>query len=213
MWTSGAFAITDQNTQGPGSSEMISEEQLLLLPPWRPGDLPVHGQHSGARFYFRSWLLELAGAVDRLTYCLARIRAWMKASWQWPNPDKSKVVLTSCGREGGGRTFALYGNNLVFIVQISRPRDLSVLASAHPLIIRRMKGLFAFCWSAFLDQKVEPILLNMGLSYTKSSRLQKLPLYQEQCKLSSVQAKAGVWCAASPAHSGCSIDTLHSKQK
>lgn len=103
-------------------------------------------------------------------------------------------MLTGWGREGAGRTSALYGNSLAFIVQISRPRDLSVLASAHPLIIRRTKGLFGFCWVAFLDQKVEPILLNMGLSYTKSPRewTSKLPLYQEQCKLSCAQAKAGV---------------------
>lgn len=31
------------------------------------------------------------------------------------------------------------------------------------------EGLFAFCWVAFLDQKLEPILLNI-LSCTKSSR-------------------------------------------
>lgn len=122
-------------------------------------------------------------------------------------------MLTGWGREGSGRTSALYGNSLVFIVQISRPRDLSVLASAHPLIIRRMKGLFGFCWVAFLDQKMEPILLNMGLSYTKSprewtSKAAPLPGAM-QAFLCPGQSRG----AASPAHSGCSIDTLHIKQK
>lgn len=73
-------------------------------------------------FLFQVSLLELAGAVDQLTCCLARIRAWMRASWLWPSPDKPKVVLTGWGREGAGRTSALYDKSLLFPVQFSTPR-------------------------------------------------------------------------------------------
>lgn len=168
VWTSGALLSLIKTLRGQGavkwSLRNISSSSM------EAGALLGQGQHSAARFYFRSGLLELPGALDQLTHCPARIRAWTRASWLWPNPDKSKILLTGWGREGAGRTSALCDNNLLFIVQISRPRDLGVLASAHQLIRRRMKeALLAFCWAAFLDQKLEPILLNI-LSYTQSSR-------------------------------------------
>lgn len=103
-------------------------------------------------------------------------------------------MLTGRGREGAGRTSALYDNILLFIIQLSRPRDLRILASAHQLIIRMKDSLLAFCWAAFLDQKVEPILLNTGLSYTKSSRgwISKAIPLPGAMQAFSAQAKAGV---------------------
>lgn len=73
------------------------------------------------------------------------------------------------GREGAGRTSVLCEDSLLFIVQIFRRRDLSGPPSALSIMRRTKDGLFGVFWAAFLDHKVEPTLLNMGLSYTKSS--------------------------------------------
>lgn len=78
-------------------------------------------------------------------------------------------MLTGWGREGAGRTSLLCEGSLLFIVQIFRPRDLSGLTSALSIIRRTKGGLFAGFLTAFLDQKVEPTLLQVGLSYTESS--------------------------------------------
>lgn len=148
---------------------MISEQGVLLLPPWG------HWRSSRAWPTFSSAFLFQVSAAGAgwsgwSAYLLsARIRAWMRASWLWPNPDKSEVVLTGWGREGDGRTSLLCEGSLLFIVQIFRPRDLSGLTSALSITRRTKGGLFAFFWTAFLDQKVEPTLLNVGLSYTESS--------------------------------------------
>lgn len=75
-------------------------------------------------------------------------------------------------------------------------------------------GLFAFCWAAFLDQKVEPILLNMGLS--KSSRdfehgsfqitwISKAAPLPGAMQAFLCPGQSRVWCAASPAHSGWAL--------
>lgn len=145
MQTSVAFASSNQSISRAESNELIPEQGVLLLPQRTPL-LPACGRPSAVHFYFRSRLLELAGRVEQLTYCLARIRAWTRASWLWPSPDRSKVVLTCWGREGAVRTTVLHKESLLFI-QICRPRDISELASA-PLIVRRSKNglLFLFCF-------------------------------------------------------------------
>lgn len=78
-------------------------------------------------------------------------------------------MLTGWGREGAGITSVLCEDSLLFIVQVFGPRDHSGPVS-DPSIVRRTKGgLFALFWAAFLDKQVQPTLLNMGLSYIKSS--------------------------------------------
>lgn len=60
------------------------------------GDLPEHGQHSALHFYFRSRLLELAGAVDRLTYCLPG----SGPEWGQAGCDPTQISLRLCWQAG-----------------------------------------------------------------------------------------------------------------
>lgn len=183
------FAITDPNTQRPGSSEMISEEHLLLLlPPWRPGDVPVHGQHSAECFYFRSQLLELAGALDQLTYCLARIRAWMRASWLWPSPDKPKVVLTGWEERELGELLLSMTIACFFLFRFPHPETL-VYGFCLSINYKRNERWSVFVGLLFWTRRWSPFFWTWVFASHLESGFQKL--YQEQCRLSPAQAKAG----------------------
>lgn len=190
---------------------MISEQGVLLLPPWGRWR-----SHSAGPTLSRAFLFQVsaAGAVDRLsTQCLARITAWTRASWLWPSPDKPKVVLTGWGREGAGRTSVLCKDSLLFAVQIFGRWHFSGPASVLPVIIRKQRiACSRFFGAAFLDQLVEPTLEH-GSSYSNSSwrpghcHNYACPRRAASFPLPGLQQRSER--TASPSHKGCSIQRLH----